>query len=453
MLTAAATNDVRASAIAELRAREFGRLDRVGIAYLDYTGAAVYGDSQLRAHQELLVNALFGNPHADSDASRASTDILARSRERVLTFLDADPAEYAVCFTANCSAAIKLVAESFPFTRHSTLILAADNHNSINGIREYARRQRATVRYVPLDDELRLCRADEVLEHAMRHRGANLFAYPAQSNFSGVQHPLELIALAHDRGCTVLLDAAAFVPSTALSLRHVQPEFVTLSCYKIFGYPTGVGALVVRRDALSTLRRPWFSGGTVEFASIQNDVHALRRSVEAFEDGTPDFLAIAALDGGFDLLDGIGMPAVSEHVKMLTRHLLEGLRSLRRADGSAGVRVYGPLQTCARGGTVAFNVVDGAGNTVPYQRVEHAARAARIAVRGGCFCNPGVAEYAFGFDRASTRRCMDRASVNGFTNCLGDGATVGAIRASVGLANSEADVDRLLTFLGAFTDI
>ena len=70
----------------------------------------------------------------------------------------------------------------------------------------------------------------------------NLFAYPAQSNFSGVQHPLDWIAQAQAHGWDVLLDAAAFVPTNQLDLSRWQPDFVPLSFYKMFGYPTGVGA-------------------------------------------------------------------------------------------------------------------------------------------------------------------------------------------------------------------
>jgi len=87
----------------------------------------------------------------------------------------------------------------------------------------------------------------------------NLFAFPAQSNFSGVQHPLEWIEQAHEHGWDVLLDAAAFVPTNRLDLSHWHPDFVALSFYKMFGWPTGVGCLLARRDALTRLERPWFS--------------------------------------------------------------------------------------------------------------------------------------------------------------------------------------------------
>ena len=72
---------------------------------------------------------------------------------------------------------------------------------------------------------------------------ARLFAYPAQSNFSGVQHPLEWVEAAQARGWDVLLDSAAFAPTNRLDLSVIKPDYVPVSFYKMFGYPTGVGAL------------------------------------------------------------------------------------------------------------------------------------------------------------------------------------------------------------------
>jgi selenocysteine lyase/cysteine desulfurase len=431
MLTSSAIDPL----VADLRQREFSRLDHDGLAYLDYTGSALYGESQLRAHHELLSRGVFGNPHSENEPSRTSGTLIDRARADVLDFFDADPRDYVVCFTANTSAATKLIAESYRFGPGVTLALSADNHNSINGIREYARRAGSRVVYLPLDDELRL---DDPATR-LSVLGGGLFAFPAQSNFSGVKHPLSLIDRAHELGFDVLLDAAAFVPSNPLSLREYPADFVAVSFYKILGYPTGVGALIARRDAMAKLQRPWFAGGTVDFASVQNDLHRLHDFAEGFEDGTPDFLNIAALSDGLALLREIGVDRVQCHVSRLTSALLDGLQSV-------GVELYGPAGVEARGGAIAFNV-----SGVPYAEVERRARDARIAVRGGCFCNPGAAEFAFGFEPGRARRCMVAASDGGFTvekfaRCLGDGA-VGAVRASVGLANNDEDVARLIALV------
>ena len=60
-----------------------------------------------------------------------------------------------------------------------------------------------------------------------------------------------------------------------LDLGRRQPDFVALSFYKMFGYPTGVGCLIARRAALARLRRPWFAGGTIDVASVRAGRHSL----------------------------------------------------------------------------------------------------------------------------------------------------------------------------------
>src|SRR5436190_8204796 len=236
--------------LAALRHREFARLDRQRLAYCDYAGSGLYAESQIVAHNALLAENVFGNPHSESAPSLRSTIILEEARARVLRFLDADPAQYVVCFTSNTSAAIKLVAESYPWNGGTSCVLSADNHNSVNGVREYARRAGACLTYVPLDEELRLRDPTGVLA-AARGKTRSFFALPAQSNFSGVRHSLDLVREARALGYDVLLDAAAFLSTHALSVRCVPADFVVLSFYKLFGYPTGLGALVARRDAIA----------------------------------------------------------------------------------------------------------------------------------------------------------------------------------------------------------
>lgn len=434
------------------RAEEFGRLDTAGIAYLDYTAAALYGASQARAHAARLAAGVFGNPHSEHLASRNSAQVMDAARTATLSFFDADPAVYEVCFTANATAALKLVAESYPFTPDRGLILAADNHNSVNGIREYARRTSAPVEVLPLDAELRLDRAGERLA-AMARPG--LLAFPQQSNFSGVRHDLDLVDIAHGLGCDVLIDAASAGACGGLSLRRHPAAFVALSFYKLFGLPTGVGALIARKSALARLRRPWFAGGTVDFVSIANDRHALRAGHEGFEDGTPNYLDLAALEAGFAFLDQIPREALQAHVGRLTQRFLDAATALRHANGAPRVRLYGPRDMEGRGGTVAFNLLDAAGRVVAYEAVERAARDHGVAIRGGCFCNPGAAEKAFEFEAPKLAACLDalegRFSIPALRDSL-DGAAVGALRLSVGAPTIDADLDRALGFIGRFGD-
>jgi selenocysteine lyase/cysteine desulfurase len=439
----------------ELRRREFSRLDRLGHVYLDYTGAGLYAESQVRAHSDYLCSTVLGNPHSRNPTSQAATRKVEEARLEVLDFFNADPESYEVVFTLNASGALKLVAEAYPWEPGVQFLLTADNHNSVNGIREYATARGAGVRYVPMDSELRVADLEAHLACPDCTR-ANLFAFPAQSNFSGVKHPLEWIETARGHGYHVLLDAAAFVPTNRLDLDRYTPDFVCLSFYKMFGFPTGVGALIARRNVLGELSRPWFSGGTVRFVSAQNQVFLPHVTGRAFEDGTPNYLGIAAASVGLDFVREIGIERINAHVMRLTGVLLDALQGLRHSNGAPLVRIYGPRGVDQRGGTVAFNLLDTAGELVDFRIVEERANEANISIRTGFFCNPGAAEFAFDYHDDEAFRCISTMTAETFTlqqfsDCMGDQA-VGAVRASLGIASNDADVERLCQVLATFRD-
>jgi selenocysteine lyase/cysteine desulfurase len=83
-----------------------------------------------------------------SFSATRSDNHIAAARSAVLNFFDAPSSDYACVFTANATSALKLVGESFPFTTGSCLIIPADCHNSVNGIRTFAETAGATVEYL-----------------------------------------------------------------------------------------------------------------------------------------------------------------------------------------------------------------------------------------------------------------------------------------------------------------
>lgn len=443
----------------QLRATEYRRLDEHGQVYLDYTGGSLYAESQLAQHLALLQSGVFGNPHSTNPTSTATTDHVERTRKFVLEYFGTTAADYILVFTANASGALKLVGESFPFTSGSRLLLTFDNHNSVNGIREFARAKGARVSYCPLrSPDLRIAsdRLDELLDEADSSY-ENLFAFPAQSNFSGVKHPLDLVAKAQAKGWRVLLDAAAYLPTNRLNLSEVRPDFVCVSFYKICGYPTGVGALLIRKPDFNELKRPWFAGGTVNFASVQAQAHVLARNEAAFEDGTLNYLSIPAVEIGLRHIQSIGIERIAKRVRCLTGWMLEQLLALRHSNGHPMVRIYGPTTTEGRGGTITLNLYDPNGHLLDYRRVEELAGKRGISLRSGCFCNPGAGEIAEGLTESDMRAAFvlgDEANLMSFTRLMQDRGqkSAGALRVSLGLASNFADVQRFLEFVTEFRD-
>ena len=444
------------AAVDQLRRTDFARLDDGGHTYLDYTGGGLFAASQLREHVELLQGTVLGNPHSINPTSSVSTERVERARAAVLRFFDASEDEYVAIFTPNATGALRLVGEAYPFRAGDRFLLTFDNHNSVNGIREFARARGAETTYVPsVAPDLRVD-GDLLPRYLTETSGGhhNLFAFPAQSNFSGVHHPLQWIAAAQAQGWDVLLDAAAFVPTNRLDLSRWHPDYVALSFYKMFGWPTGIGCLIARRAALGKLERPWFSGGTIVAAFVGRQYHQDAPGAAHFEDGTVNYLNIPAVEIGLRLIDDIGIETIHARVAALGAWLLHGLGSLRHRDGSPAATIYGPASWQRRGATIAFNFLHPDGRVVDERYVDRVAARHKVSLRTGCFCNPGAGEVAFTISRETLLggEFGDGMTLDDYMDVIGL-PTGGGVRASLGLASDFGDVRRFSDFASEFIDL
>jgi len=442
--------------IDELRKSDYPTLDTQNQIYLDYTGAGLFSLSQIKKHHELLSNNVFGNPHSSNPTSLAMTKLVEQTRRSILNFFKADPTEYECIFTNNASGSLKLVGESYPFSEDSHYLLTYDNHNSVNGIREFARTKGAKINYIPvllpnlqLDQEELACQLQQI-----EPGSNNLFAYPAQSNFSGVQHSLNWIEKAKSYGWDVLLDVAAFVPTNALNLSEIHPDFVSLSFYKMFGYPTGVGLLIARKEALKKLKRPWFAGGTITVASVKGDRFYLHQGAEGFEDGTLNYLSLPAVEIGLNHITSIGYDVIHKRVMILTDWLLKKLSNIHHSNGKPLIHVYGPENCENRGGTIAMNFYDPDDHFIDQLKVEEKANQMGISLRTGCFCNPGDGEMALGLSADELTSCFaikTNFEYQDFRSCLAE-KTTGAVRVSIGIVSNFNDVYQLVKLAESFID-
>jgi selenocysteine lyase/cysteine desulfurase len=436
----------------EFRAKEFKRLDKEDLVYLDYTGGNLYSEQQITKHAHYLLSGVYGNPHSQNSTSERSSCQIDETRRSLLNFFNAGD-DYFIIFTPNASGALKIIGECYPFHDRGHFLLPFDNHNSVNGIREYAHKSGAGVTYSPLCiHDLRIdSHSLEGFLSSFKDKTNKLFAYPAQSNVSGVKHSLNWIKVAQDQGWDVLLDASAFVPANTLDLQKVTPDFVSMSFYKMFGYPTGLGCLLIRKTSFDKLVKPWFAGGTVTLASAMTENFSLARDHSKFEDGTLNYLDIPALKLGINLLKEMGMETINRRVTLLTKELIEQLRQLKHSNEAPLVNILGPKDFKDRGGTIIFNFLNPDGSVQPYLDVETEANKRNISIRTGCFCNPGIDELT---------NHLQAGQLDQFFKAHPDGTVMemmdhlhtmrGAIRVSVGYVTNLRDIYRFLEFVRSF---
>lgn len=438
-----------------LRKKEYPNLDQQGHVYFDFTGGNLYPKSLIDSHYRFLAENVLGNPHSTNPSSMNATKYVDEARFAISKFFNAD--EYECIFTANASGALKIIGESYPFDSKSTYIYTFDNHNSVNGIRDFCHGKGghvefAKLRYddLTLDDSYLLSIFDKADKNAN-----NLFAFPAQSNASGVKHDLKWVEIAQKKGFDVLLDVAAYVPTSKLDLARIKPNFASMSFYKIFGYPTGIGCLFIRKDTFKKLLKPWFAGGTVSFVSIFGEKTILVNNHEKFEDGTLNYAGIPALKTGLEYIESIGMERINKRIATLLKKFYHELLDLKHSNGKPIVRIFGPSNLAVRGGNMLLNFFDKNDRVIPFYIVEKKANERLISIRTGCFCNPGIDEINTGITEEDMHKYFTpRDKKEDYYFMFAELEKMrGAIRVSIGIPTNYNDISAFIDLALAFKDM
>ncbi|XXG68836.1 hypothetical protein AAC387_Pa06g1841 [Persea americana] len=470
--------------IDEIRASEFKRLD--GLVYLDHAGATLYSELQMEEVCKDFTTNVYGNPHSQSDSSSSTSDVIRAVRQQVLDYCNASAKEYNCIFTSGATSALKLVGEAFPWSRESCYMYTMENHNSVLGIREYALNQGAAAVAVDIEEVKYLTGLSKsnissvkVLQHPIQRRTQamspaeisdggiyNLFAFPSECNFSGVKFDLNLVNIMKKHSesvlqgssyCSkgrwmVLVDAAKGCATQPLDLSKYPADFVVVSFYKIFGYPTGLGALIVRTEAAELLKRTYFGGGTVAASIADIDFVQRRGGIEeSFEDGSQSFLSIAAINHGFKIVNTLKIAAIARHTASLATYVRRVLLRMRHGNGMEVCVVYGRHTAEALssefGPTVAFNLKRSDGSWFGYREVEKLASLSGIQLRTGCFCNPGACSKYMGLSHSDLFSNIEAGHVCWDDRDILNGKPTGAIRISFGYMSTFDDVKAFLNFV------
>lgn len=402
-------------------------------AYLDHAAST----PPLRAVLD-AVNAFapwYANVHRGQGfKSRLSSWALEEARHAVLAFVEADPRHDVVVFTRNATEALNHVAEAWPLEKDSVVITTQMEHHS-NDLpwRRVARLVHARVDATGAVDE-------QHLRDLLRtHRGrVALLAVTGASNVTGILNPVHRwAAWAHEAGAKIVVDGAQLLPHRRLSMRpEGDPEHidaVAFSGHKMYA-PFGVGALVAPRAMLGQGQPRLVGGGTVDIVSLERVVWtALPERDEA---GTPSVIGAIALGAAIRALNDLGWDNIEAHEANLARRALAGLAKV------PGLTIYGRSPDRPPHEQLAVFATNMAGipNALVGAILDHEWA---IGTRCGCFCAHPYVKALIGMDEPAAAE-MERRIVAGDRSAM-----PGMVRASMGLASSEDDVDRLVEALTA----
>lgn len=310
-----------------------------------------------------------------------------------------------VVFAFNCTDALNLAIKGV-LRRGDHVVSTLLEHNSVlRPLSELSMRGQIALTLVsPRADGMVY---PEDVRKALR-RNTRLIVVTHASNVTGAIQPVAAIGeVAQSAGVCYLIDGAQALGGFPVDVKKLRCSLYAFPGHKSLLGPQGSGGLYIREGLkLNTLRDG--GTGTESDRMLQPD-----DPPERYESGTLNLPGVAGLWRGAEYVAEHGT-AIMMHERELTSALDEGLRAMPEAT------VYSPDEEAARAGIVSFNLGD-----LSSAEVADALARRNIAVRGGLHCAPGVHRLL-----GTMRR--------------------GAVRASVGHANSFEEVE---TFLKALREI
>jgi cysteine desulfurase / selenocysteine lyase len=364
--------------------------------------------------------------------SLISTHVYEHCREVIAAFVGADPAVHALVFTQNATHALNKLAMRICSSakhpqEHVVLTTVMEHHSNMLPWRKLG----CEVHYAAIHREDGTLDMANLEEKLRRYAGRLcLVAVSGASNVTGILPPIRRIArLAHEHGAMIAVDATQLIPHRAFQMGAPDdPEridFIAFSGHKMYA-PFGAGVLVGPRHVFEDSDPDTVGGGTV--SAVTTDEVLWAPLPEREEAGTPNAPGALALGCATKVLTNIGMDAVAEHERELTR------RALRRLTRIPGLQLYGlkdPDVREDRLGVISMNA----------DRFPHSIFAAvlghewGIGVRNGCFCAQPYVRELLGVSDEEMRRLMTKLAA-------GDHATVpGMVRISFGVYNTPEEVD------------
>lgn len=345
------------------------------------------------------------NPHRGVyELSARATEIHENARTKVQNFVNAKQ-EHEIIFTKGATEALNLVAYSYGIeflkAGDEIIVYAAEHHANFVTWQRVAQITGATLQFVHPDKNGQF----DLIEYEKKLSSKTKIVAVAEiSNVLGVRTPVEIITkMAHDVGAVAVIDCAQSIPHKKVDVQAMDADFIAFSAHKMYA-PMGIGALYGKESLLEKMP-PFLYGGDM-IAGVHESGTEYAELPLKFEGGTQNIAGEAGLIAAIDYIQSVGWENIEAHEQKLMNKLMTGMLDL------PCVEIYGDKRAENKAGVVAFNV-----NEVHPHDTASILDMDGIAVRAGHHC---------------AQPLMDHLQV---------GSTC---RASLGIYNTEADIDQFL---------
>ncbi len=351
-------------------------------------------------------------------------EIVQEVRNICAEVLIAPLADYDVIFTSNTTEAINLAAESLGHESgrdSETGVLITLLEHSSNDL-PWRKVSRFPLIRLSIDSD-GIINLNELDAHLREYNQENrygekrikLVAVSGASNVLGVFNDLtEISRIVHRYGARLLVDGAQMVAHRRVDMEGWGIDYLAFSAHKVYA-PFGCGVLMVRKGLLAFSR---------------SEMELIRAS------GEENIAGIAGLGKALVLLKRIGMDVIREEEQKLTARMLRGLAQI------PGLTIFGVKDPDLpgfdqKGGVIVFSLKGVMANRVARELSE----CGGIGVRSGCHCAHILVKHLVGVTPLLER-------FQHFMLTLFPGLNLpGLVRVSMGIENSEEDVDTLIRVL------
>jgi selenocysteine lyase/cysteine desulfurase len=395
------------------------------LTYLDHGASTHAPRPVIDAVSDFLANHYANVHRGNHTLSQEASTAFEQASDTLAGFFGADPATQPICLTGNTTGALDLAAHLMAGVKGATVITQAEHHSN-----DLPHRRRGKVLRAPVDGSGRLLL--DGLQDLLDGTDVKLLAVTGASNVTGLMPPVHKLArMAHDAGARILVDAAQLYAHAPIDVkREGSPEhldFVAAAGHKAYA-PLGSAFLAAPADLVDAAPPHVTGGGTVEWVTETGVKH--KSGPERHHGGTPNIVGAVAFAASTKYLTRLGMDNVREHERQVVRHALRRFAELTEA----GVHLLGPSNLGAANqkvGVFAF-VVPGLHHGEASKALD---RRWGIATRNGCFCAQPL-----------LNQLLDLGVQPKWTKAAnGDQVEIpGAVRASIGVYNTEAEIDLLV---------
>lgn len=370
-----------------------------GYVYLDSAATSLTPDVVLAATNEHYHQRRANVHRAHHPLAEQATQKYESARSVVAQWLGTSTDNYYVVFTSGFTAAANLAANLIEGSIDGVVVCQENHHSNILPWSRLSTRCKESLISLP----------NTPVDNIPTMSGTRLIAIQTLGNVLGELCPVaRLCRQAREQGHWIFLDLA----QSAARLRHEldlwQPAFAAFSSHKIYG-PTGSGALLVRHDVAERIigfgNRAPLGGGTV--TSVDIDLRPTWADPPGlWEAGTPNLAGVEGMVAAIQWMQELGIDNIVQHDREITAYLASQLETV------AGMQIIG---AGTKTGLISFNIAG-----LASEDIARSLGAQKIAVRAGGLCaNPFLKMYSTGT----------------------------AVRASVAVYTSKADVDKLISAL------